>query len=161
MSYKKLKILFVCTGNVFRSMIAEYCLKDFLNEHHIKNIIVSSAGTKAKKEQPYPATIRELKRIGIPMRGRRRKKLTRAMIMKYNFIIAMAREHQIFMRRKFDLDVPLFNEIALGKKTSILDIDKKVKNYSKNQKGIDEYCIKIVDYIHELTPKLFNGIVLR
>ena len=37
-------ILFVCTGNICRSPVAEYLLRDELNRLHISNIAVGSAG---------------------------------------------------------------------------------------------------------------------
>ena len=32
-----MNILFVCTGNVFRSMTSEYCFKDFLKKNNINS----------------------------------------------------------------------------------------------------------------------------
>jgi protein-tyrosine phosphatase len=42
-----MNILFVCTGNVSRSFMAEMLLKDEINKHGLKDILVSSAGLHA------------------------------------------------------------------------------------------------------------------
>ena len=43
-------ILFVCTDNIGRSVIAEYSLKDLLNRNKIDDVFVSSAGTNADSD---------------------------------------------------------------------------------------------------------------
>ena len=50
----KLKILFVCKGNIFRSVTAEYSLRKYLFDNNINDVIVSSAGIEAKKEKINP-----------------------------------------------------------------------------------------------------------
>ncbi|MCK5107495.1 MAG: low molecular weight phosphatase family protein [Nanoarchaeota archaeon] len=46
-----IKVLFVCTGNIFRSMVAEKCLKNYLIKNDVKNIKVDSAGTNSLPEE--------------------------------------------------------------------------------------------------------------
>jgi len=41
-----MKVLFICTCNVFRSTIAEKCLTNYLDNNSIYNIRVNSAGTR-------------------------------------------------------------------------------------------------------------------
>ena len=54
---EKLKILFVCTGNVFRSLSAEYCLKDYLKKHNIKNVFRLN---ETPKEEKYFENVRNV-----------------------------------------------------------------------------------------------------
>jgi len=46
----KTNILFVCTGNVFRSMAAKHCLEKYLQDRKMNSIEVDSAGINVK---PY------------------------------------------------------------------------------------------------------------
>ena len=48
---KPVKVLFVCTGNIFRSMGAEYFLKKHLFTLGDTRFLVSSAGTKAELQE--------------------------------------------------------------------------------------------------------------
>ena len=50
-------ILFVCNGNVFRSVSAEYSLKKYISDNGIKGFKVSSAGVTAGK-QPIDPKVR-------------------------------------------------------------------------------------------------------
>lgn len=57
-----MNILFVCTGNISRSFLAETLLLDEINKNHIQGINVSSAGTDAcPGTQADPEMIRFLR----------------------------------------------------------------------------------------------------
>ncbi|HCB52188.1 TPA: protein-tyrosine-phosphatase, partial [Patescibacteria group bacterium] len=55
-----MKVLFVCTGNIFRSMSAEYIMKKYIQDHNLNEIVVSSAGTVAHEESPLPWIVERL-----------------------------------------------------------------------------------------------------
>jgi protein-tyrosine-phosphatase len=57
-----MKILFVCTGNIFRSMSAEYLAAKYIKDNKIKNIQISSAGTVAHPETPFSYTVKRLEK---------------------------------------------------------------------------------------------------
>jgi len=57
-----MKLLFVCTGNIFRSMSAEYLAKKYIKDNKIKGIEISSAGTIANPESPFSYTIKNLEK---------------------------------------------------------------------------------------------------
>jgi len=52
---KKRKIIFVCTGNICRSPMAEFLLKDYLKKNKITSVTVSSAGLSAGDEMSAEA----------------------------------------------------------------------------------------------------------
>ncbi len=54
------KILFVCSGNVFRSFSAEVLFKSYLDKHNIKGWEVFSAGVTAKKQPIHEEVLAEL-----------------------------------------------------------------------------------------------------
>lgn len=45
-----MNIMFVCTDNFTRSVIAEFCMKDFLNKNNIDNFEVTSSGVRANSD---------------------------------------------------------------------------------------------------------------
>ena len=76
------KIIFVCTGNAFRSMTAEKCAKDYLKKNKITNIRIDSAATMPYPQEPQPAVLERLKHHGITVRHKY-KKLTKKLITEY------------------------------------------------------------------------------
>ncbi len=156
------KILFVCTGNTFRSFSAAYCFKNFLKRHNISGIEVSSAGIEAKEAVPDQRIIQELKRLNVSTGGYKQKKLTRDLFRKYDLVIAMAKEHQKFIKKNYGSDVPLFLELALGKLESIRDIDAAAIDSKvapeENRRVIERYIVKVVRLVNSLAPNIYKQI---
>ncbi len=154
-----INILFVCNGNVFRSMTAEKCFKQFLKEKNISDITVDSAGVKTTVQEPRRATIERLRYYGIQA-NHKYKQLTKEIVKKSDLIIAMNFDQKEFIKKNFLIDAPLFNEIAYGKKEGILDIEEfDPKLSDKNNKNeMQKYVYKIVDYIHDSMPHFFNNL---
>lgn len=157
------KILFVCTGNVFRSMIAEKCLKEYVKRNKIENFYVDSAGIETTTQKPNHFTVQRLKFYGINTKNHKYKQLTKKLIENNNLIIAMNTNHRSFIQKTFGIKVPLFNEVAYKKHDGILDFhehDPQIKDLSNRTKDkeIRKYAYCIVDYIYKSTPNLFKNI---
>ena len=88
-------ILFVCTGNSCRSVIAEALLKKILNDRGKEDIKVSSAGISAIGGfTPTENTIKVLKQQGIDASGYKTAKLTPDVIKSADLILAMENLHK-------------------------------------------------------------------
>ncbi len=93
-------ILFVCTGNIFRSLAAEYALRRELGD----SMAVSSAGT-----DDYPHVVRPnvrdyLLAKGLDVRTHRRRTVSREILAGTEMVIAMSTDHQRFLREKFGVE---------------------------------------------------------
>lgn len=154
-------VLFVCTGNVFRSMTAEYCLKGYLQQQGEKNIIVHSAGIEAEPEEPRPETLIALQSFGLDASGHRQTKLTQEILDGSDIVIAMALNHQIFIKNNFNREVPLFNEIAMGAKISVPDIGNVVRDAEQHPAEEKRFIIKNVTYIHDHIPAVYRYVKKR
>lgn len=118
----KRKILFICTGNVFRSISAKYCFRKYLLNDNIKGYVVDSAGIIAEK-QPIEFKIREvLKDLGIKRVINLQKRVTKKLLENNDIIIVMTKPQACFIKSKFNFEnIFLFNKLTLNKNTSLLD----------------------------------------
>ena len=85
-----MRILFVCTGNICRSPMAEALLKDLLQREGLKGIEVSSGGIYALAGEEVPMACRKiLARRGIDITGHRGRQLDRSMMEEADLILVM------------------------------------------------------------------------
>ncbi len=99
-------LLFVCLGNVCRSPMAEFVMKDLLGRHGLSHIRVASAATSAEElgNPVHPGTRRKLAEHGISCAGKTARRLTRADYAAYDLIIGMDSQNLSSMRRLFGGD---------------------------------------------------------
>jgi protein-tyrosine-phosphatase len=87
-------VLFVCTGNSCRSIMAEGLMKNALKGLGKENIEVSSAGVSAIDGfHPTCETTEVMKREGIDVSDFKSRSLTDAMIISTDLILVMAAHH--------------------------------------------------------------------
>ena len=86
------KILFVCHGNICRSPMAEFVLKDMVKKAGRAGEfqIASVATSREELGNPvYPPARRELHSHGIPCDGHRARQITAADVARYDYIYYM------------------------------------------------------------------------
>lgn len=152
---KKTRILFVCSGNIFRSMTAEYMLKKYLKQHKITDFIVSSAGITAKPHQADPFLVQELTKRWIDVSHHHQRKLTQEILDQQDIVIAMGQNHKEFIWEHRKRRVFLFNELAFNKKTPVLDIEEALSPEELMTKLKDKHEKNIVEHIEKWTPSVF------
>ncbi|MEQ1793643.1 MAG: hypothetical protein ABL970_05570 [Nitrospira sp.] len=85
-------VLFVCTGNIFRSLVAEYVLNHYLDGHGLYQ--VGSAGIEAKPQSIHPVVLARLLERGIDPASHVQRRLTQSLLEQADCIVAMGRDHQ-------------------------------------------------------------------
>lgn len=97
-----IKILFVCHGNICRSPMAEFILKDMVKKAGIeKDFEIRSAATSTEEtgNPVYPPARRILAEHGISCEGKTAVQMTKADYACYDYIIAMDRSNLRNMKR--------------------------------------------------------------
>ena len=86
------KILFICHGNICRSTMAEFVMKDLVNKAGlIDNIYIESAATSREEigNDTDPRTKRKLTEMGVPFTKRKARQMTNADYEEFDYIICM------------------------------------------------------------------------
>ena len=96
-----LKILFVCHGNICRSPMAEFVMKDMLVKAGRNDVVVESAAlhTDELGNDIHRGTRRELERHGIPFSPRHAWLLDAAKASEYDLIVGMDAYNMADLRR--------------------------------------------------------------
>src|SRR5437016_5273914 len=115
-------VLFVCTGNVCRSPMAEGILRQAVQVRG--NYRVLSAGLGAMEGQPpSPYAVQAVRELGIDISGLRSRMLTPELVQQADFIFAMTHSHvdtvillypqaseKTFLLREFDETLDFFEK---------------------------------------------------
>ena len=85
-----IKIMFVCHGNICRSPMAEFVMKDLVKESSLDFYIASSATSREEiGNDVHYGTKRKLREVGIPFGPREAIQLTAKDYKNYDYIIGM------------------------------------------------------------------------
>lgn len=143
-------ILFVCTGNIFRSVVAEYALKAALGVGGPYR--VGSAGIAASPQPVHPLIHARLREKGADLSQHVQRQLTAAMLDSTDVLVAMGLDHREFIRRRFGREAWLFNQICHGAEESVLDIHEAVPDFARNPGAALAYAAQAIDHIWDSTP---------
>ena len=99
-----IKVLFVCHGNICRSPMAEFVMKDLVKQagREKEFSIASAAVSREELGNPvYPPARRELQKHGIRCDGHAAHQITRSELESYDFIYYMDVSNAWYLRRLF------------------------------------------------------------
>lgn len=95
-----MNIVFVCTGNICRSPMAEGLFKKLLGERGREDITCSSAGLAAPEGSPASINAKiAAQELGVDISEHRSRLLTRAIARDADMIVCMTQEHYDILNR--------------------------------------------------------------
>ena len=103
----KMRILFVCHGNICRSPMAEFVMKHLVAEAGLSDQFeIASAATSTEEigNPVYPPAQRKLAEHGIGCEGKTARQMTRDDYRYYDKVVAMDRNNLRNLRRMFGDD---------------------------------------------------------
>ena len=101
------KILFICHGNICRSPMAEFVMKQLVkNEGLEEQVEIASAATSTEEigNPVYPPAKRKLAEHNIGCEGKTARQMTRSDYQYYDYIIAMDHNNLRNLKRMFGED---------------------------------------------------------
>lgn len=97
-----IKVLFVCHGNICRSTLAEFLMKELVRQAgKEEEILVESKACRTDEigNDTHPGTKAVLQAHGIPFTRRQARQIQRADYDQFDYIIAMDGENMLDLRR--------------------------------------------------------------
>lgn len=114
---KKIKILFVCHGNICRSTMAQSVFQDMVNKAGLTDRFeIDSAATSSEEigNPPHHGTTAELRRHSIPIVPHRARQLTKADAKHFDYLIGMDTANIRNMRRMTGADDKIYKLLAFA-----------------------------------------------
>jgi len=150
------RLLFVCTGNIFRSLAADAATRCLLAGR--RDIHVSSAGTDDYPHVVRPYTRGYLLEKGFDVSAHRRRTLSQALVDESQLVVAMSTDHQAVIRQRFGRDVPLYLEVCGEGVEWLPDIEDVIPDYLTNRPAVEAHVRVTIDRIVDLAPRLVADI---
>ena len=101
------RILFVCHGNICRSPMAEFVMKELVRRAgRESDFLIESAATSREESgnDMHYGTRTKLREMGIPFSRRAARQITRNDYAKYDYLVAMDDENLFYMNRCWSPD---------------------------------------------------------
>ena len=149
-----IKILFICHGNICRSTMAEYVMKDLVKKSGLEDsFYIDSAATSREEigNQVHHGTRRKLQKMGIPCGDHRARQMKKSEYDEFDYIIGMDRENRRNMMRILGTDPENKVQLLLDFTDSPRSIADPwyTGNFDITYDDVKEGCEALLQYITE------------
>ena len=145
------RILFVCHGNICRSPMAEFVMKDMVRRAGRENdFLIESAATSREElgNDMHYGTRQKLLEMGIPFSRRAARQIRADDYDKYDFLVAMDDENVYYMNRCWapDSERKIVRLLAFAGKTRDIADPWYTGNFDQTYDDIVEGCTAFLKY---------------
>ena len=152
-----IKILFICHGNICRSPMAEFIMKDLLTKQGLTDqFYVASAATSTEEiwngvgNPVYPPARKELAKHGISCDGKRAVQVTKADYARYDYLICMDSNNVRNLERIIGTDVD--NKVSMlldyaGRQGQSIADPWYTGDFSRTYKDIEEGLVGFLEHL--------------
>lgn len=150
-----IKILFICHGNICRSPMAEFVMRNMVNKAGLsREIYVESAATSTEElgNDIHFGTKQKLLQMNIPFEKRRARQVTKADYKEYDYLIVMDGNNLRNLKR-------IIGEDNRGKVFRLLDFTSRkgkdiadpwyTGNFDETYSDVTEGCSALIEFIEE------------
>ena len=149
-----IKILFVCHGNICRSPMAEFVMKDLVKKQGLSDeIYIASAATSTEEigNGVHRGTRNKLAEFGISTEGKKAVQITKSDYEKYDLILGMESYNLVNMKRIIGKD-------DAHKVYRLLDFSQNPRdiadpwytgNFDETYEDVYEGCQGLLQYLKE------------
>ncbi len=143
------KILFVCHGNICRSAMAEFVMKDLVHKVGRDNdFLIESAATSTEElgNDMYPPAKAKLREVGVPFTRHCARQITLEDYRKYDLLIGMDQENLYYMNRRWNNDPEDKIRLLLEFTGSIREVADPwyTGNFDKTYQDVLDGCTEIL-----------------
>lgn len=156
-----IRILFICLGNICRSPMAEFVMKDLVRKEGLEDhFFIASAATSTEEygNPVHPGTRNKLRQYGISTEGKYAVTMRRSDYEKYDYIIAMERYNIRGIMRIIGSDPEYKVSLLLDYTRRPGDIADPwyTGNFDKTYEDILEGCQGLLEALKTREPELFQ-----
>lgn len=148
----KIRVLFVCHGNICRSPMAEFVFKDLVKKRGLEaQFEIASAATSTEElgEPVHHGTARILRREGIDYHGHRARQITKREYGDWDFLIGMDDRNVRNMRRIWSDDPSgkVFKLMEFAGSSADVADPWYTGNFDVTYENVMDGCIGLLSYL--------------
>lgn len=145
-----IRICFVCLGNICRSPMAEFIMKDLVKKEGLeKEFLIESRATSDEEigNDMHPGTKSVLDKNNIPYERHYATRLLKSDYDKYDYFIGMDDYNILSIKRLFCTDKKVYKLLDFTKKDKEIDDPWYTHNFTITYEEIDRGCKALFDFV--------------
>ena len=149
-----IRILFLCHGNICRSTMAEFVMKDMVRKAGLEDeYYIESAATSREEigNDTHPGTKRKLTEVGIPYTKRRARQVTKNDYDEYDYLVIMDQNNFRNLNRIIgsDPENKVFKLLDFAGKNRDIADPWYTGNFDETYEDVVEGCQALLEYLEK------------